>query len=66
VVAVTERLIVTIHLPLEMLTVARLLKVIVKDYPDAVVAEPSVDGRMEIRADDDLTHAERRAKARAK
>ena len=61
-----ERIILTIHLPLEMLTVARLLKTVVRDYPDAVVAEPSVAGRMEVRADDDLTHAERRAKARAK
>ena len=61
----TERVVVTIHLPLEMGTVGRLLRTVARDYPDAVVVEPTGSG-MEVVADPDLTFTERRAKAKAK
>jgi hypothetical protein len=60
-----ERVVLTIHLPLEMGTVGRLLKAVARDYPDAVVVEPTGAG-MEVVADPDLTFLQRREKAKAR
>jgi hypothetical protein len=54
----SDRVIVTLHLPLEMGAFGRILKAIARDYPDARMGENG-----QVTADDDvrLTQAQRRA-----
>ena len=56
-----ERVIVRIYLPLEMGAVGRICKAVGVDFPDAVVGED-----FSIRADPDITKAERRKIALAR
>lgn len=59
-----ERVIVTIHLPLEMGAVGRIMRAVAREFPDATVA--NMDGGFGLRADDDprLTVGARRRIAR--
>lgn len=64
----TVRVIVTLHLPLEMGAVGAIMTAVAQQYPDAVIDGSSGDGVMAIAADDrPLTLADRRgiAKRRA-
>lgn len=57
------RTVVTIHLPLEMGAVGRIMKAVAREYPDAVVSNAAGGTTFAIVADDDvhLTPADRRA-----
>lgn len=57
-----ERVIVTLHLPLEMGAAARIAQAIAREFPDAVVDQTSGGSTWAIRADDDpfLSKADRR------
>jgi hypothetical protein len=65
---VAERVIVTVHLPLEMGAVGRILKAVAREYPDSVIDQTSGGNTFAIRADDDarLTPADRRRIAKAR
>lgn len=57
----TERVIVTLHLPLPMGEAARILKAVAREFPDAWIREPAADGAAQIVANDSsLSKAERR------
>lgn len=61
----TVRVIVTLHLPLEMGSAVRIMAKVEREFPDAQVAEP--DGSvLRMQADDDwsLTNADRKRIAR--
>jgi hypothetical protein len=60
-----ERPIVTIHLPLDMSAVGKILQAISDDYPDAVVGEPAGHA-MTVHANPDVSLRERRDIARAR
>ena len=53
----SERVIVTLHLPLDMGAVARICKAVARDYPDAVVSQET--GGFDIKADPDIPMSER-------
>ena len=60
-----RRPIITLHLPLEMGAVGAILRAVAREYPDAVVGEPTAGGAMVVHADDGpLTKAQRRALAK--
>lgn len=61
----SRRVLVTIHLPLEMGSVAGILRAASREWPDAVVGEGPAD-EMRIIADDSavLTKSQRRAMAK--
>lgn len=47
-----KRVVVTLHLPMEMGAAARIMKAVAREFKDSVVGEPSSgDGRMEIHAE---------------
>lgn len=48
-----RRPVVTLHLPLDMGAVGRILQAVAAEYPDAVVGEGDEQGRMVIEADTD-------------
>ena len=59
------RILVTLHLPMEMGAAGRIMAAVAREYPDATVAEPA-GGVMSIQADDDRqTPAARRLALRA-
>lgn len=63
----SERVVVTLHLPMEMGAASRIMRAVAREYPDATVAEPSRQTSVvHIRADDDpaLTKADRQRIAR--
>jgi hypothetical protein len=49
----TMRTLVTVHLPLEMGAVGRIMRAVAREYPDAVVLGKG--GAFELQADDDLS-----------
>ena len=56
-----ERVIVTLHLPLDMGAVSRILKAIAVDYPDATIRENAT-----VIADPDIPLSARQAKVAAR
>lgn len=59
-----ERVIVRLYLPMEMGAFVRIQKAIARDYPDAVLIQPSTEGEVAIQADPDIPIGERRRIAR--
>ena len=57
----TKRVIVRLHLPLEMGAVGRVMKSVAREWPDATVTGSMAGGEMVISADPDLTRAQARA-----
>lgn len=60
----SERVIVTLHLPLDATTVARVCTAVARDYPDAMTDPGPPEDEFRLVADPDLLPAERRAIAR--
>lgn len=60
----TVRVIVRLYLPMEMGAFVRIQKAVAKDYPDAVLTQPSQEGEVAISADPDISIGDRRRIAR--